>query len=140
LLIASSFEKVGLSLLEDEIEMICWWTFWLAETFMFSYILPWIQSSGSWSIQYDIAVCIISSSLQSLFLQGKFLRYAMLIVVEFMIGLLSEVFFETKDELKTENKEKEVSEERITNVTTQLQAGKRKKKSFKGKKKRTKVT
>jgi len=64
----------------------------------------------------------------------------MLIVVEFMIGLLSEVFFETKDELKTENKEKEVSEERITNVTTQLQAGKRKKKSFKGKKKRTKVT
>jgi hypothetical protein len=68
--------------------------------------------------KYETLVLCISAIILPLCLQGRFWRYVILVIMEIILGVL---FFETKER---EN----------------AQVDKRKKKSFKGKKKRTKVT
>ena len=143
LFVATGFEKLGLPLEFDQIETICQWTFCFIETFMFSSMLPWIAETSMllsllpcfMRTKGDIFVCFISVLL-SLCLQGKLWRYAVLILFEFMIGMLSEVYFETNVKLKTKD---ETADEDIANTTTRLQVDKRKKKTFKGKKRRNRA-
>jgi len=158
--VVNFFAKLGFSFDEESEEsevLLHRFLFWLGETFLM-FMIMWHART-----KCEELVIFISVPLLSLWLQGRILRYIMIVLLELLVVFVSIGFFGFKDddeeereaggeitETDSEDKitekveeekvsEKKAEEEKI-NITTQLQADKRKKKTFKGKKKRTRVT
>ena len=109
----------------DEMELYCEWSnlFWFGETAVLcSMVACFLESAPLY-----IPIVLATTPLLTLCFKGKFSRYAVFMLLLVLInGWLK--------------KEQRVAEEKIMNIKTQLQADKRKKKTFKGKKKRARVT